>query len=91
MRSGAHQWRVPCEHLDDRPSERAMHSEVSRNNLSFFVSERRVTEDVDEDDLRQWLDRAEAIDGALVFCNHCKRGKIVAEGLEVVHEGGVRE
>jgi hypothetical protein len=45
-----------------------MHSEVSKSNLSFFISEGRVGDDIDEDDLRARLDRT---DGALIACNNC--------------------
>lgn len=48
-----------------------MHSQVSKSNLSFFISEDRVDADVDEDDLRSRLDRADRRDEALVVCNNC--------------------
>jgi len=67
--SGARQWRVACEDCGNPVSDRKrMHSQVSKSNLSFFISEDRVDDDIDEDDLRGRLERA---DGALVVCNNC--------------------
>lgn len=44
--SGARQWRVPCEECGNPVSDRKrMHSQVSKSNLSFFISERRVDDD----------------------------------------------
>lgn len=92
MSSGARQWRIPCQHLDGRPAERAMHSEVTRSNLRFFASEARVTGDVSESELREWLTKAEKDDGSLVVCNDCRRVKITDrdDGNRVVVHGGGR-
>lgn len=90
-RSGARQWRLPCPHLDGRPAERAMHSEVSQNNVRFFPKEDRVTSDVSQADLEDWLEQADHQSGSLVACNQCRRVKIVVDGdIDVVHEGGLR-
>lgn len=91
MRSGASQWRVPCPHKEDQQGERSMGSEVSSANLSYFLEEQRVADDVDQEDLERWLGRARASDGSLVVCNECRRVLIVADGSwSVVHEGQPR-
>jgi hypothetical protein len=45
-----------------------MHSQVSESNLTFFISEGRVDDHIDEDDLRTRFDRT---DGTLIACNSC--------------------
>lgn len=86
--SGARQWHVTCAHLDGRPSETAMHSEVSTNNHEYFPEEDRVTADVDAEQLREWLEQARDNDGPLVVCNQCRRVKIVLGGTTDVLHGG---
>lgn len=86
--TGAAQWRVPCRHLDDHAAERAMHSQVSWNNLAYFPEEERVVDDVEEADLIEWLERADRADRALVVCNQCKRVKLAGGGTDLLHDGG---
>jgi len=82
--SGARQWRHDC-----RCAERngvaqqrhtnqlkRMHSQVTRANLSYFVVEDRVGEEVSEADLRRILNDLE--DGqALIVCNVCGAIRVV--------------
>ena len=87
-RSGARQWHVACEHLDGRPSTTAMHSEVSQNNHEYFPEEDRVTADVDAEQLREWLEYVDELDGALVACNQCRAVKAVhGNTIETLHGG----
>lgn len=72
--SGARQWRHPCDCGNSEIGSRRMHSEVSKNNASYFISESRVGENISEDDLRGMLGRA---DGSLICCNHCGALRVV--------------
>ncbi|MDG5778946.1 hypothetical protein VB773_01370 [Haloarculaceae archaeon H-GB2-1] len=72
--SGARQWRVDCECVPEVAEQRdsqkwqRMHSQVSKRNATYFISEDRLAEDISESELRERLER---IDGALVACNVC--------------------
>lgn len=67
---GAKQWRVPCPHLDERPRETCMASEVTDSNKDHWRREDRVPDGVDASDLGDLLDRAS---GRVVICNSCRR------------------
>jgi len=68
--AGAKQWRVKCPHVDDRPAETAMASEVSQNNKGYWAREGRVPDGVDAKQLGQILEDAS---GTIVVCNACRR------------------
>jgi hypothetical protein len=67
--SGATQWRVICDHCGNPVSDcLRMHSQISKSNLTYFIEEDRLREDLDESDL---LERYQRAAGALVVCNNC--------------------
>ena len=68
--AGAKQWRVPCPHLDERPPETCMASEVTDSNKDHWRREDRVPDGVDASDLGDLLDHAS---GRVVVCNSCRR------------------
>jgi hypothetical protein len=55
--AGAKQWRIKCPHLDGRPSDRAMASEVIDNNKGHWQREHRIPNGVDANDLGILLER----------------------------------
>lgn len=71
--SGARQWKHDCRCNENVAEQRRvnkwirMHSEVSKSNASYFISEDRVGDAVDEDDLLDLLDRHKHI----IVCNVC--------------------
>ncbi|MDS0280648.1 hypothetical protein [Haloarcula onubensis] len=73
--SGARQWRVSCPCAAEKVDGKRMHSQVSKANAEYFVTEDRLAADLDEEELRERHDRA---DGALVACNVCGKLKEVS-------------
>ena len=67
---GAKQWRVPCPHVDERPGEVCMASEVTSSNRSHWRREDRIPDGIDASDLGDLLERAS---GTIVVCNSCRR------------------
>jgi hypothetical protein len=45
-----------------------MHSQVSKANAGYFISEGRLAADLDKSELRERVDQA---DGTLIACNVC--------------------
>jgi hypothetical protein len=92
--TGAKQHRVRCPHRADRPSEYAMASEVSSNNVWAFPSdqEHRVHSSLNEADVRELLDEARQTDRSLVACNQCRALLFVGgeDGIEVASQGEPR-
>ena len=80
---GATQWRIECPHIEDRPSELCMASEVSANNKGHWARENRVPDGVDASDLGEVLEKAD--DDPVVVCNSCRRVIILGNEYEVVH------
>lgn len=74
MHSGARQHRAECDCLPEVAEERhsqpwvRMHSQVSKANHEFFISEGRVDDSLTAEDL---LERWEEADGTLIVCNVC--------------------
>lgn len=72
--SGARQWRYDCDCLPEVADERRtqewqrMHSQVSKANAGYFISEGRLAADLDKSELRERVDQA---DGTLIACNVC--------------------
>lgn len=66
-----------------------MASQVSRANLEFFISERRVADGLSESDLERYYETAQEAGGSLVCCNSCDR--LLLAGIdgqpEVLHDG----
>lgn len=73
IHSGARQWRYDCtcspEVAEARHSQewQRMHSEVSRANAEYFVSEDRVDGDVEEADLVELVQEYAHV----IVCNVC--------------------
>lgn len=85
---GATQHRIRCPCSEPLAgSDLAMHSQVSSRNLSYFISERRVPSDVDEDQLRRWYEQGQATDRTLVACNNCRRVVLYGDGEREVLTG----
>jgi hypothetical protein len=80
---GAKQWRIKCPHIQDRPSETCMASEITANNKGHWAREDRVPEGVDADDLGNVLERADGDTG--VVCNSCRRVLILGDDRKVVY------
>ena len=81
--AGAKQWRVECPHIDERPGETCMASEVTANNKGLWAREDRVPEGVDADDLGDVLE--EAGGDTVVVCNSCRRVLVLGDEREVVY------
>lgn len=71
---GATQWRHECDCLPEVAEERItqkwfrMHSEVSFANVSFFISEGRVADDVTEEELLMLKEQFDHV----IVCNVCQ-------------------
>lgn len=82
MHSGARQWRADCDCAPDVAAERRtqkwerMHSQVSKANAKYFVSENRIDKDISQGELRQRVNQA---DGTVLVCNVC--GKLKEVGV----------
>jgi hypothetical protein len=88
--TGAKQYHARCPHLEGRPAETAMASQISRSNKRFHLKENRVADEVDQGDLESWLDQCEEQDAAaVVVCNYsrCRRVLLLDGGAEVLHDG----
>jgi rubrerythrin len=53
-----------------------MHSQVSKANAKYFVSENRIDKDISQGELRQRVNQA---DGTVLVCNVC--GKLKEVGV----------
>jgi len=81
--AGAKQWRVECPHIEDRPAETCMASEITANNKGHWAREDRVPDGVDADDLGDVLERTGG--DTVVVCNSCRRVLILGDEREVVY------
>jgi len=81
--TGAKQWRVECPHIEGRPGETCMASEVTANNKGLWAREDRVPEGVHADDLGDVLKEADG--DTVVVCNSCRRVLILGDEREVVY------
>jgi len=81
--AGAKQWRVKCPHIDGRPRETCMVSEITPNNKGYWAREGRVPDGVDADDLGDVLEQADG--DTVVVCNSCRRVMILGDEFEVVY------
>jgi hypothetical protein len=82
--AGAKQWRIKCPHVADRPSDRAMASEVTDNNKGHWQRENRIPDGVDASDLGILLER---YTGHVLCCNSCRRVMTLSDGELTVHHG----
>jgi hypothetical protein len=82
--AGAKQWRITCPHLDGRPSDRAMASEVTNNNKGHWQRENRIPQGVDASDLGVLLER---YTGHVLVCNSSRRVMTLSDGELTVHHG----
>ena len=79
--SGARQWRYDCdcnpEVAEARHSQewQRMHSQVSRANAEYFITEDRLKCDINESELRR---RVKNADGTPIVCNACGKLKEVS-------------
>jgi hypothetical protein len=84
--AGATQIKAPCPHVDDRPRDVCMHSEISQANADKWEAG-RLPEGVGESELRELLDVLKD-DATVAVCNSCRRiNRIVADDVEVLHSG----
>jgi len=81
--AGAKQWRIECPHIDERPRETCMASEITANNKGHWARENRVPDGVDAEDLKDVLERADG--DTVVVCNSCRSVLILGDEWEVVH------
>lgn len=83
VHSGARQWRHECDCAPDVAAEREtqewerMHSQVSEANAEHFVSEERLENELDAEDLREMVRETS---GSIIACNVCGRIKEVNVG-----------
>jgi hypothetical protein len=84
--AGATQWKAPCPHIEERPSDVCLHSEISWSNVDKWESE-RLPEGVSESELRTLL-TIFVDDATIAVCNSCRRiNWIGSGGVEVLHSG----